>query len=118
MASQMILWIILGLLVLFGIALVVLWRKNSYKTDYYNLFIIGILWFAIGLPMGNNLLWMLGLVFMFAGLAHKKEWKENRRTWKKLSDKERKTRIVITIILGILVLVGLVLFLLPMLTRH
>jgi len=87
-------------------------RKKKYKTDYYNLFIIGIIWFVIGLPLDNSILWVLGLIFMVVGLIHKKDWKKNRRTWKDLDERERKWRFWIIIGVFIFFILGLIVLLL------
>lgn len=109
MANQAIMWGILFLLIALAIAAAVLWRKNRYETDYYNLFIIGITWLAVGLPLKNKVMWVLGLVFMVLGIANKNKWKKNRRTWNEINKAEKKTRIIIMVILGILVLAGFIL---------
>ncbi|MGC9310200.1 MAG: hypothetical protein ACP5E4_00580 [Candidatus Aenigmatarchaeota archaeon] len=86
----------------------VLQEKNKRPPDYYNLFIIGIIWLAVGLPFQNYALAGLGLAFMLAGLAHKKDWEKNRVRWSDLTPEEKKLRMAVTVALGILVLLGLV----------
>jgi len=106
-------WILIAVLVVLAIlAILVLFYRKKYKarTDYYSLFMIGIVWIAIGVPLKNFFLWGLGLVFMIAGLAHKNEWKKGHKTWKQLSKKEQKMKMTIMIILGVVLLVGVLLF--------
>ncbi|MFC1728620.1 hypothetical protein ACFLZ7_04105 [Nanoarchaeota archaeon] len=108
-------WILVSVLILVIIlAVVAIYAKKKYKRpmDYYNLFIIGLVWFVIGIPLGNSVLWMLGLVFMIVGLSHKKEWKKNRRKWKDLKKGERKLVLGITIILSLLLIAGVAVLLL------
>ena len=114
-----VIWLILGLLVLFGIIAIIVAKKNARKpTDYYALFVMGAIWFPIGLFMlfmdkGNSIGFLfaaLGFIYFVMGLAHKKEWKKNHKTWKQLNKKEIKFKITIMVILGLVVLAGLVVF--------
>jgi len=50
----------------------------------------------------------LGAIYIAIGLSHKKDWKKNHKSWSQLSKREYKIKLIISIILGILVLVGLV----------
>ncbi len=107
------LWIILSvLIVLFGVALLalVMQRKNKRPPDYYNFFIMGLIWTAIGIPMKNYALGSMGLVFLIAGLVNKKKWKKNRVRWTDLSKKEKKFKMIMVVLLSLLVFVGLVVF--------
>ena len=109
-------WIMISIAILLVIGLfvfVLAMRKQKKRpTDYYNLFIMGIIWTAFGVVMEGQMYFfiLIGLVFMAIGITHKKEWKKNRVRWKDLNKKERKFKKGLMIILGILVLVGLVLF--------
>jgi len=84
-------------------------------TDYYAFFLIGIIWLVAGIMMQlsdnatGTFFFIMGVVYVVMGLAHKKEWKKNHKPnkWKNLTKQERKFRIWIFIILGILVLAGL-----------
>jgi len=81
-------WMVIILLLLAAVSLA-LRRKEKKPADYFSFFTMGAIWLAIGLPLGNPGLWFLGLVFMAAGLAHRKEWKKNRKGWKRLGRNER-----------------------------
>ncbi len=91
-------------------------RKYKTPTDYYSLFVIGLIWTLIGVPSlftkeySLNSLFYLGVVFLVIGLANKSKWKQNRRTWNDLTEPEKKLKKSIIIILGILVLAGLVVY--------
>lgn len=104
-------WLLISVLILIIIlAVVAIFLRKSHRRpiDYYNFFIIGSIWFVIGLPTGNFSLWAIGLVFIITSLMHKKDWNKNRRRWKDLSKKERNISLIITIILALLVLIGFV----------
>ncbi len=99
--------VLLTLLVLFLIT-----SKKERKVDYYSLYIMGMIWVPLGLILDNMVFFIVGLVFMSVGLAHRSEWKKNHVPWGKLTKKEKKIKIVIISLLGFLVLAGFVLFLL------
>jgi hypothetical protein len=111
-------WVILGLLILFGIIAIIVKRKGKkVPTDYYTLFIVGVTWLPFGILIwyfGNvslgNFFTILGLVYLVMGLVHKKEWKKNHKGWDKLSEKERGFKIWTTIILGIIFLIGIIIY--------
>jgi len=84
-------------------------KGKKHEPDYYTFFILGITWLPLGLVFGNNVFFIMGLVFMALGLANKDKWKKKPK-WKDLSEKERKFRITFIIVLGLLFLVGVVLF--------
>jgi len=112
-------WIIISIGVLIILlAIVALFVKKTQKgkqrpTDYYTFFIIGIIWIAIGFPLDNYALSIIGLIFTIWGLAHKSEWKKNHEAckWENLSKQERKFKIWLIVGLGILLLIGLIAFL-------
>ncbi|MBW2982439.1 LPXTG cell wall anchor domain-containing protein [Candidatus Woesearchaeota archaeon] len=110
MAIPWILIAIAGIIILLAAVVLLIRRKKKIPPDYYVFFIIGITWLPLGLVFKNPAFWGMGLIFMAIGLAHKKEWKKNHKTWKQLDKEERKIRIMLLIVLGILVLAGLVLF--------
>jgi 4-amino-4-deoxy-L-arabinose transferase-like glycosyltransferase len=113
-------WIILAifvLVVILGIiALIFTKKRRGHKTDYYALFIMGITWIPIGIifmatdnSLGTLFL-ILGLAYMAIGLTHKKKWKKNHVCFDKLSDKKKKARIILILVVGLLVLMGLITF--------
>ncbi|MEK6925982.1 MAG: hypothetical protein AABW50_01750 [Nanoarchaeota archaeon] len=81
-------------------------RRHKNNPDYYALFIIGILWFIIGIPIKNYFLSLIGLIFFAVGIANKDKWKANRRQWHKMSPHERKLVVFEIITLAILILLG------------
>ena len=82
-------------------------KGNKFHPDYYNLFITGIIWTAIGIPLELWPLVAIGIPFMLAGIIHKKEWKETHKKWNQLDDKTRKRKLWILLILGIIILAGI-----------
>jgi hypothetical protein len=88
------------------------------KTDYYNLFIMGVIWLPFGILMSmrygdssiGNIFIILGIIYTGIGLAHRKEWKKNHRTWKQLTEKERKWKIWAITILTITLIAGITTF--------
>lgn len=96
----------IALLVIFLFIYFVLNKKEKRPVDYYNLFIMGIIWLGAGVPLQNYALCALGLIFMTFGLVNRDKWKANRRKWNDLDQKEQKMRMWIMTILGIIVLLG------------
>ncbi len=106
-------WLLISVAVLIIVlaAIAIFLRKSHRRpVDYYNFFIIGTIWFVIGLPTGNFSLWAIGLLFIITSLVHRKDWKKNRRRWKDLSKKEKNISLIITILLAILVAAGFLLW--------
>ena len=105
-------WMILVIFVLIIILSIVAYYAKKYRktpTDYYSLFIMGIIWLPFGLILDNNVLTILGIVFLIIGLVNKNKWKKNKKSWDKLSKDKKRIKIIIIGILSVLVLAGLVL---------
>jgi len=106
-------WIIIAvavMIIVLGIAAFVASKKGKKRPiDYYVWFWIGIIWIAIGFPLENYALSIMGIVFAGVGYSHRKEWKKNRQSWKQLPSNKRKS-ILISIILGVLVLAAGIIF--------
>lgn len=110
-------WLLLAVLtalVLLGVLVIIFaWRnKEKRPPDYFNFFIMGIIWLGAGLPLKMYALSAMGFIFMIIGLTHKSKWKENRHDWSKLNDEEKKMRIFLIVVTSLLVIAGLVMFLL------
>ncbi len=58
-----------GLLTLLGMLL--MGKKGKGSIDYYALFIMGLLWLIIGVPIQNWSLSILGLISLSAGLINR-----------------------------------------------
>lgn len=102
---------VLVLIVILAFIAIFVSKKNKRPVDYYNFFIMGIIWTGAGIPLENFALTATGIIFMVLGLANKKKWKSNRVRWKDLSKTEKRVRIWLFIVLGLLVLAGFLLFL-------
>lgn len=110
---------ILIILVLIAGIFVYLYSKKKIpirRPDYYSWFVIGLCWVGAGIVLwisSNGVaFFIMGLILMILGLSHKKEWKKNHLRWKDLTPAEKRFKVAIMILLGILVLAGLVAFLL------
>ncbi|MDD5071918.1 MAG: hypothetical protein PHQ42_04255 [Patescibacteria group bacterium] len=108
-------WILISVAILLVILLILALIINKGKMrppDYYAFFIMGIIWLACGLPLKNYALSAMGAIFTIIGLANKDKWEENRQRWGDLTPEEKKWKIILIIISGLLVLAGLAAFLL------
>ncbi|MAG11025.1 hypothetical protein CMI44_01810 [Candidatus Pacearchaeota archaeon] len=81
-------------------------RRRKRPIDYCSFFIMGVIWFAVGILFKNYILFTVGLIFTIVGLVHKKNWKKNRLRWSDLDKKEKKWRIILMIALGGILLIG------------
>ena len=109
-------WLIISILILVVVlmllgAFLIVNRKKKQTPDYYTLFIMGLLWAAIGPALENYFLSVMGVIFMVLGLVHKKEWKKHKN-WDDLSKRERGIKLAIMIILLMLVIAGLIVYIL------
>ena len=105
-----IMWGILALLLILAGVAIYLKKKYKTPTDYYSLFIMGIIWIPLGIPLKNYALSGMGLVFMIIGLVNKKKWNKKKRTWKDLSKEEKKVQKIILIMLSVFLLIGIIAF--------
>ncbi|MBU2638955.1 MAG: hypothetical protein KJ955_08330 [Nanoarchaeota archaeon] len=106
-------WILISLvtlLILLLIFVIFIRKKQKFGPDYYAFFIMGIIWLAFGIPSKNFALVGMGFVFAIWGIAHKKEWKKNHKSWSQLTETEKKFKMWTLIVLSILVVAGLVAF--------
>jgi amino acid transporter len=102
---------ILFLVILLAVAFFVFKKKNMAEPDYYSFFIMGIIWLAAGIPLGNTALMIMGLVFTALGLANRNKWKKQKK-WGELTGPERNVRIILIAVLVFFALLGIVVYLL------
>jgi len=103
-------WIIAAtivLLALFAVVAIILKKGKKHKPDYFAIFIMGIIWFVLGIPLDNSALSVMGLVFFTIGLVHQDTWKKNHRKWNNLNKQEKQLTMLLIISLAILVVFGL-----------
>jgi hypothetical protein len=113
MNAALLLIITMGIiLILFAVLFEIMSKKKKRSTDYYALFLIGILWLALSFLLRSWIFGGLGIIFSIAGLMNREKWKKNRQTWSKLDKKDRIARIINVIFLVILVIVGIVFYVL------
>ncbi|MBW3012231.1 hypothetical protein KY311_03525 [Candidatus Woesearchaeota archaeon] len=111
----MIPWIMIAVLViivLLAVIAVFAMKGKKHTTDYYAFFIIGLIWFPMGIITDNFFFTITGFVFFAIGIANKDKWKK-RKKLSQMTKAERKWVIAAIIILGLALVLGLVLFLLP-----
>lgn len=80
------------------------------RPDYYSFFVMGFIWLAVGIPLQNNALMILGAIFAVVGLTNVDKWNKSTKAWTKLNKSEKKFRIIILTVLGALIVAAIVLF--------
>lgn len=85
-------------------------EKKKKEPDYYILFIMGIVWLIVGIPLNNYILFTLGFIYSIVGLIHKDKWKKGVKTWEKLSKKEKRYRIVVILAIVIVIILGMIFY--------
>ncbi len=65
---------VFGLLI--ALFIVFLLGKKKFKPDYRALFMLGIIWFPLGMILDNFLFFIFGMAYVVIGLAHKDKWRE------------------------------------------
>ena len=106
-------WILISIAILLIILLiigVIINRKENIIPDYHTFFWIGLLWIAIGLPLGSKPIWIIGLIFMIIGLAHQEQWKKQKVKGHELSKKQKEFKKLVIINLTILLLISIALY--------
>lgn len=106
-------WIIISiavLLVLLGVAAFLINKNKKSAPDYYSFFVMGLIWAPFGIIMKNYAFFIMGIAFMIIGLYNKDKWRKNRQTWNVLDERQKKIRMAVIIMLGILVLAGACVF--------
>ncbi len=104
-------WIIISiliLLILFGVLFLLLIKRKKRPADYYTIFVMGMIWLPIGIPLKNYALSAMGMIFMIIGLLNKDKWKENHRTLKDMDKDERKLMTIVIAILLVFLILGVV----------
>jgi hypothetical protein len=111
----MLTWIVLAIIILIALVLLIsvaaMGKSKMPPTDYYMLFIIGIIFTGAGVPLmvSSDMpsMLFLGIVFMLIGIFHRKEWEKNHNAnqWKNLTKAQRiQKKIMMWTLLGIMVI--------------
>lgn len=109
MEKVLIISIAIIILILLIVAIIINKKKKT-PPDYYTFFIIGLIWTIFGIFSQNYPFSIIGLIFLIFGLVNKDKWKQNRKRWSDLDEKERQLSIIMVIILIALFFAGTVLF--------
>ena len=102
--------IILVILLILGVVVARVTRKRHARPDYFGLYVLGLVWFAAGIPFQNYPLSGLGIVFAILGLTHREEWRSSSIAQKKI-DIKKKLAIALVFLIGAAALVTLILLL-------
>lgn len=95
-------WILISIVVLLIIVLllfIVFRKRKKEPTNYYSLFIIGIMWIAIGLATQSYTFAAIGIIFVAMGLSKRKQWKKNREAWAKMSKNKKMLKLIAMVLL-------------------
>jgi len=89
-----------------------IWRLSKkgwkHETDYKTFFIMGIIWFPMGLILDMPFFFILGLAYMAIGLANKDKWGKKTEV-----DPAMKKTLMISVFAGLTALmIGVAVFLL------
>jgi len=105
--------LVVGLVVLIGLFVVIVATRGKYgkakEPNYQTFFIMGVVWFVLGLPLQNSGLWILGLVFLVLGIANKGAWKRARNKTS-ASKSERGINYLVALVSILALLLGAVTF--------
>ena len=96
-------WIVLAALVLLlaAVAWMFFGRKKKHQIDYYSLFVLGIIWIPLGIPLKSYIFSVIGGVLVIIALINKDKWRTNRKSIAKMGKNER---MILTLVTGLLVL--------------
>lgn len=99
-------FIVLVILALFAVILAIrMWQgKIKHEPDYYAFFMMGVVWLPMGFVFEMWPLSVMGAIFLIIGLKNKSKWKKKR--FSEMEPGQKKLKIALMIILGILVLGG------------
>ncbi len=104
-------WILVSIIIL-AIVVVLLAKQGKIrnKPHYLGLFIVGIMWTTVGIPIGNEVLTILGIFLTLIGLFNRSKWNETWMQWSNLSDEEKKSKINTIIIVSFLLITGIAVY--------
>ena len=83
-------------------------NQEKKEIDYFILFVLGIIWLPAGISAENYILSLMGLIFILTGILNKNKWKKPEDNWKNLTLNQKRFKIIIISLLGLLFLTGLI----------
>jgi drug/metabolite transporter (DMT)-like permease len=109
-------WLMISIAVILILLLIFMFIFRKYnrpqKIDYLAWFMIGAVWAVTGIVSmvfsenENFFFAIMGFAFMLIALAHKREWKANRKDW--LNKRHRPIMIAAIILLAIIIVLMIV----------
>jgi hypothetical protein len=90
----------------YAIAIFIRMKKEKYKTDYFALFFLGIIWILVCLAMQKWILTIIGLIFAIISLSEKRNWKKNKMNWRTMKTKEKDYHKMLIIILFAVIIIS------------
>lgn len=109
-STSWILIAIMAIIAILAVIAVVFHQGKPAKPDYYTLFILGAIWLPFGLIMKNPGLWSIGIVFTVIGLINRGKWEKDRKSWDKMTKKEREAQLIIVGVLTFMLAAGVTAF--------
>ncbi|MDY6788254.1 MAG: hypothetical protein SVK54_09050 [candidate division WOR-3 bacterium] len=97
---------------LFIVLIVFLALNKRYETqkDFLGFFIMGIVWIIAGIVLKMWGLTVAGIIMALIGIVNVKKWKDFNEQWNNLSSKDRRIKIVLMTVLGLLVFASMILY--------
>ena len=107
---QLVLMIVIGVAILVMLVVAILMR-HKYKVphNYRTFFIIGVTWLPLGIILKNYIFSIVGACFLAFGLANRKKWSDDTN-WSDLPPEVQRLKLFMVIFLGVLLLLGVVLY--------
>lgn len=101
---------VIGICILIGLVVVlVAAKKKDHVPDYRTFFVMGIVWFVLGVPLQSSGLWILGLVFLVLGISNKDAWKTNKKSVSHTKS-EKKIAGLVALVTVLMLMMGAVTF--------
>jgi len=103
-------WILVTVIALFLILMAFIFhRKKKTRMNYYGFFVMGLIWLLIGIPLKNEGLMALGIIFSLVGMMNSDKWMEHWHGWHHLEKGDKLMRTFLLIVAGI-ISIGLILY--------
>ncbi|MCX6815875.1 MAG: hypothetical protein NT120_03415, partial [Candidatus Aenigmarchaeota archaeon] len=106
-------WVFASIVVMVLIAFIgfmLMLKTKKAPADYRMLFVLGIIWIAVGVHLANYALLVVGLILFVVGLNNKNKWHANRTRWEKITKAEKETTALIMVLIIIVIAIGIAVF--------